>query len=318
MSKLSIVGFTNLGYRIHARDFAPLDADMQGRTVAVTGATGGLGLATARRLSGMGARVAIVGRSERKLDEAVHAIGGDVVPYQADLSLMVEIRGLAESIQSNEGRLDVLINNVGVLYPERIVTDEGLEASFATNLAGHFLLTNLLAPKLIESAPARIINVTSGGMYSARITPDDLQTESKEYAGAAVYARTKRGQVILTEQWAERMGATGVVIHSTHPGWAKTAGVATSLPTFNKLMKPLLRTAEQGADTIVWLASAQEPSESTGCFWFDRRETPTHLVDSTRETEKERQALWDNLVEITQSDLHLLSADKKSGPGRAQ
>ncbi|MGB7859392.1 MAG: SDR family NAD(P)-dependent oxidoreductase [Acidimicrobiia bacterium] len=316
MSKLSIVGFTNLGYRAHAKSFAPLDSDMQGKTVVVTGATGGLGLATARRLAGLGARVAIVGRSDRKLDEALHAIGGDAVPYRADLSLMAEIRVLVESIRSNEDRIDVLINNVGVLYPERTITDEGLEASFATNLAGHFLLTNLLAPQLIESAPARIINVTSGGMYSARITPDDLQTESKEYAGAAVYARTKRGQVILTEQWAERLGATGVVVHSTHPGWAKTAGVATSLPTFNKLMKPFLRTPDQGADTIVWLASAEEPSRSTGCLWFDRREVPTHLMDSTKETEEERRALWDNLVETTHSDL--LSLDVQEPPSPKQ
>lgn len=171
------------------------------------------------------------------------------------------------------------------------------------DLAGHFLLTNLLIPKLVASAPSRVINVTSGGMYSERIRPDDLQYEHDTYTGTAAYARAKRGQVILTEMWAARMAGTGVIFHAMHPGWARTGGVANSLPTFNLVMGSLLRTAEQGADTIVWLAASPEPAGTTGRFWFDRREAPTHMLDSTKETQADRDALWSGLVEMTGADL---------------
>lgn len=303
MSKLSIAAFTNLGYRLHARDHRPLDTDMSGRTVVVTGATGGLGLTAARALGDLGARVAIVGRSPEKLERAMASIGGDVVTYQADLSLMEEVRSLAGRLRSDLERIDVLINNVGVLLPTRKMTGEGLEKTLATNLAGHFLLTNLLASKLIESAPARVVNVTSGGMYSEKIRPDDLQFEKETYTGTASYARTKRGQVILNELWAERFADTGVVVHTMHPGWAATAGVASSLPTFNKVMRPFLRTPEQGADTIVWLASSAEALESSGKLWFDRQLAPTHMLESTKESDAERRELWDRLVDLTGSDL---------------
>ncbi|HEY5890826.1 MAG TPA: SDR family NAD(P)-dependent oxidoreductase [Acidimicrobiia bacterium] len=280
---------------------------MSEKTVVITGSTGGLGLAAAADLARMRARVAIVGRSAEKLEKAASTISGDVAIYRSDLSLLSDVRALADQIRSNEHRVDVLINNVGVLLPNRSITIEGLESTFATNLAGHFLLTNLMSSKLQESRPSRIINVTSGGMYSQRIRPDDLQFREDTYSGSAAYARTKRAQVILTELWAERMKDTGVVVHSMHPGWAKTEGVATSLPTFNKLMKPFLRTPQEGADTIVWLASSEEAAQSTGQLWFDRRVVPTHLSESTREMEEEREMLWDQLVAVTRSEFESTS-----------
>jgi NAD(P)-dependent dehydrogenase (short-subunit alcohol dehydrogenase family) len=303
MSKLSIAGFTNLGYQLHARSFRPIETDLSGRTVVVTGATGGLGRATASALAGMGARVVLVGRDQQKLDRISTEIAGEVSPVEADLSLMSDIRVLADRLLETESRIDVLINNVGVLLPDRRVTEEGLEMTLATNLAGHFLLTNLLLPRLTRSAPSRVVNVSSGGMYSERIRPDDLQYERDEYRGAAAYARTKRGQVILTEMWAQRLHGKGVVVHAMHPGWARTAGLEQSLPVFNKLMKPLLRSVDEGADTIIWLASADEPALDTGRFWFDRALAPTHLTDSTQERDEDREALWKALVEITGSDL---------------
>lgn len=302
MSILSVPTFTNLGYWWHSRSFSPLQADMSGRTVMVTGASGGLGLEAAKELSGMGARVVIVARNPEKLDAAVAEIG-DGVSYRADLSLLAQIRDLADEVLAGEDRIDVLINNVGVLLPERQVTAEGLEKTVATNLVGHFLLTNLLIPRLVKSAPGRIVNVTSGGMYAERIRPDDLQFEKGEYRGTIAYARAKRGQVILTEMWAERLAASGVTVHAMHPGWAETGGVTGALPTFDKVMGPFLRTAEQGADTMVWLAAAPEPAETSGRLWFDRRQVPTHLVGSTRERPEEREALWRNLVALSGSDL---------------
>ncbi len=303
MKPISVAGFTNLGYLVHSRGQQPVETDMSSKTIVITGGSGGLGLATASALAGLDARVVIVGRNRNKLTAVRDSIEGDVAVHTADLSLLREVRQLAETISDEEDDLDILINNVGVLLPSRSETDEGLETTFATNLAGQFLLTNLLAPKLVESGPARVINVSSGGMYSERIRPDDLSFERGEYRGASAYARTKRGQVILTEMWARRFDRSEVVVHAMHPGWAKTAGVRTSLPTFNKIMGPLLRTPEQGADTIVWLAAAPEPAMSTGGFWFDRRPAPVHLFEATRETEQERAELWGGLVRITGSDL---------------
>jgi NAD(P)-dependent dehydrogenase (short-subunit alcohol dehydrogenase family) len=301
MSVLDVATFTNLGFRAHSKAFATLPR-IEGRTVVITGATGGLGLATAAALKDLGARVVIVGRNRQKLAAAVEAIPG-ALPFQADLSLLAEVRGVAAELTSSLDAIDVLVNNVGVLFPERQVTTEGIEATLATNLAGHFLLTNLLMPRLIDSAPSRVINVSSGGMYTARIRPDVLEAPVTGYKGSVAYAQTKRGQVILTEMYADRMRDRGVVFHSVHPGWAKTEGVASSLPTFNTLLKPLLRTPQQGADTIVWLAAAEEPGRSSGGFWFDRSPAPTHFGSSTVETEEDRQSLWKHLVELTESDL---------------
>ena len=303
MSLLSIATFTNLGYRWHAREHEPIDIDLTGKTVVITGGTGGLGRAAAEEIARLGARTVVIGRSPEKLDAFVDQVAGETVGYEADLSLMAEIRDLADRLLDSEDRIDVLINNVGVLLPERTETDEGLEKTLATDLAGHFLLTNLLVPLMIESAPARIINVTSGGMYSEKVRPRDLQYERGQYRGTAAYARAKRGQVVLTGMWAERLSGSGVTVHAMHPGWAKTGGVAQSLPTFDKIMKPFLRTAEQGADTMVWLAAAAEPVETSGELWFDRSIVDKHLIDRTRETEEERELLWQNLAELTGSDL---------------
>lgn len=301
MSRLAVAGFTNVGYALHARRFEPIDADLTGKTVVVTGATDGLGLEAALRLRQLGARVVVVGRTQRKLDAVTARLDTGLVALRADLSLLSQVAELAGVLLDTEPQIDVLINNVGVLLPQRDVTAEGLERTFATNLAGHFLLTESLIPRLQASAPSRIVNVTSGGMYTERIRPDDLQFERGRYTGTAAYARTKRGQVILTELWAQRLAGSGVVVHAMHPGWARTPGVAQSLPTFNRLMRPLLRTPAQGADTIVWLAAADQPAAQSGLLWFDRTVAPTHLVDATREEPEDRQALWAELTRLTES-----------------
>ena len=303
MSKLAIAGFTNIGYLLHTLGQSQVEADMSGKTVLITGATGGLGRSAAMAVAGLGAQVIIVGRSPEKLRRAKNSTEGDVTTIEADLSLLAEVRDLAGNVAAGYESLDVLINNVGVLLPERSETAEGLETTFATNVAGHFLLTNLLAPKLVDSAPSRIINVTSGGMYAERIQPSDLQSRQGPYRGATAYARTKRAQVILTEMWAERLAGSGVTVHAMHPGWARTPGLQSSLPIFHTLMFPLLRTQQQGADTIVWLAAADEPALSTGRLWLDRRPVPTHLSSSTVETPEDRVLLWERLVDVTGSDL---------------
>jgi NAD(P)-dependent dehydrogenase (short-subunit alcohol dehydrogenase family) len=273
----SLLGYTRLGYSVRERSWAPLPR-MDGRVVVVTGASSGIGRAAASRFAELGASVIDVVRdAPRARPEAA-----DV--RVCDVSSLADVRRFAEDLT----RVDVLVNNAGALPAERSETGEGIEVAFATNVLGPFLLTSLLRP-------ARVITVTSGGMYTARLDAFDLQTVSRPYRGAEVYARTKRAEVVLTSMWAER----GVSAHAMHPGWVDTAGLASSLPGFHRALKPLLRTPSQGADTIVWLGSADVPA---GRLWHDRAERPAYRLPWTREAPADRERLWAELERQVRGD----------------
>jgi len=300
----SIVGsFSNIGYRFRSRDWDPSVPCMDGATAVITGATSGIGLAAAERMAGLGARVVLVGRNPAKLDAAAARVdersSHTAAAYLADLSSLDSVRRLASELLAGEDRIDVLVNNASVLAGERTRTQDGFELTLATNLLAPFLLTNLLIPRMVRSAPARIITVSSGGMYTEALDVPGLEMDADDYRGAAAYARTKRAQVVLTELWAERLDGTGVVAHSMHPGWVNTPGVASSLPTFYRVAGPLLRNADQGADTIVWLAAATGPLDSSGRFWLDRRPRATHRLKRTAAGDAQRDHLWDYLGEAT-------------------
>ena len=299
-----LVGFTNVGYHWHKRTWKPLSASMRGRTVVITGATSGLGRAAARQLATLGARVILVGRNKGKTESTRRDIvaetgNDDVAVAIADLGLLADVRRLAQQLLENEPRIHVLVNNAGVLLNRRTTTAEGNEATLATNLLAPFLLTQLLLPRLRKSAPSRIINVSSGGMYTAGLALDDLQYEKTAYNGSRAYARTKRALVVLTELWADRLKESGVVVHAMHPGWADTPGVASSLPGFHAVTRRLLRTPEQGADTITWLAASPEAARTSGVFWLDREPHVTHVLPGTDPTPEERQQLWEALATLT-------------------
>jgi dehydrogenase/reductase SDR family protein 12 len=191
------------------------------------------------------------------------------------------------------------VNNAGVLLNQRTTTAEGNETVLATNLLAPYLLTQMLLPRLRESAPSRIINVSSGGMYATGLALDDLQYEKTTYDGSRAYARTKRALVTLTEGWAEQLKNSGVVVHAMHPGWADTPGVASSLPGFRAITRRLLRTSEQGADTITWLAASGEAAKVSGVFWLDREPHVTHVLPGTDPSPPQRQQLWDSLARLT-------------------
>lgn len=300
----SIVGsFTNVGYRLRSRGWDADMAGMEGSTAVITGATSGIGLTAAGQMSGMGARVVLVGRNRGKLDAAVQRVAaladGDVAGYQADLSSLEQVRRLADELLSEEQRIDVLVNNASVLVPERSVSVDGFELTLATNLLSTFLLTNLLIPTMVQSAPSRIITVSSGGMYAERLDVSGIEMSADGYGGSAAYARTKRAQVVLTDIWAERLAGTGVVADSMHPGWVNTPSLEASLPTFSRIMGPMLRNAEQGADTIVWLSSNQRALESSGQFWMDRRPRSKHRFKRTESGDAEAGRLWAFLCDAT-------------------
>jgi dehydrogenase/reductase SDR family member 12 len=291
-----IGGYTRLGYALHSRHSQALPS-MSGQVVLVTGATSGIGYAAATGFARLGASVWLLARDrargERAAAEIARETGNAAVDVGlCDLSEKRSVRRFAERFAAGTARLDVLVNNAGVLTPERRLSDDGLELTLATNVVGPFLLTRLLMPALKRSAPARVINVSSGGMYTQRIDVDDLQSARGRFRGAAAYARAKRAEVILSELGAERLEDSGVVINAMHPGWVETPGLEQSLPGFRRLLGPLLRTPEQGTDTILWLAAAPEAGCVSGGFWNDRRRVPTHLLPGTRETAEERARLW--------------------------
>ncbi len=146
-----------------------------------------------------------------------------------------------------------------------------------------------------------MVNVSSGGMYSQKIHVNDLQSQRGKYSGSVAYARAKRGLMILTEEWAKRWQEDGIAVNAMHPGWADTPGVETALPAFYKATKRLLRSPEEGADTIVWLAASTEAGQGSGKFWLDREQHPSHISKRTRETPQERKQLLATLEELLES-----------------
>jgi NAD(P)-dependent dehydrogenase (short-subunit alcohol dehydrogenase family) len=222
----------------------------------------------------------------------------------ADMTDLDAVRAAAAAVGGLHERLDILVHNAAVLSPTRRVAPDGTEATVACQVVAPFLLTTLLLDRLRASPVARVLTVASGGMYTAALDVDHLEMTDDEYRGAEQYARAKRAQVTLNRLWAARSDPQEVVFHAMHPGWVDTPGLETALPRFRQVVGPLLRTPAQGADTLVWLATADEPVRSTGRFWLDRRPRPVHRLARTRraDTEVERERLWAWCVERSAVD----------------
>ena len=298
-----MLGFTRFGYRLKKSSWTEVPGFAEERVAVVTGATSGLGRVVAEQLAALGARVILVGRSREKLETAINEIsestGSKALEIQvADLSLKAEVRDLANRLLRRGEAIHILVNNAAVLPLKRELTSEGLETAFATDLLSPFMLTELLMPQLRASAPARIINVLSGGMYLSGIDVDDLENGNGKYDGSRAYARAKRGLMILTEHWAKQLSGTGVTVNAMHPGWADTPGVRLSLPGFHKLTRTVLRTPEQGADTIVWLAAAPEAANHSGEFWLDREPHLSAIFPGTAGNKQQRMKLINELERL--------------------
>ncbi len=297
MLAIPVIGsFDRLGFDRHARRFAPADltVDLTGRVCLVTGGNAGLGQATALALARRGATVRLLcrdaGRGEATRDELRRIAGTTRVECDVvDLSELASVRALIERVALPV--VDVLIHNAGVLPAARELTADGLERCFATHVAGPHLLTRLLAPALRAAGDARVVFVSSGGMYTKRLSLEDLDWSRRPYDGVVAYAQTKRMQVVLADRWARELGEAHVSVYAMHPGWADTRSVELSLPRFHKVMRRLLRTPEQGADTIVWLAIRSRAAPNGG-FWFDRAPVSAHYLPWTRESPEDRDRLW--------------------------
>lgn len=289
--------FTTHGYR--AMPDKGLSEFMDGQTVAITGATSGLGLAAACELARLGATLVLIGRGSERLAAATDEItafsgrpASAITTFEADLALMANARELGERVRARCPGLDVLINNAGALFDERDETAEGHERALAIHLLAPWTLTNSLMPSL-ENGGGRVVNVASGGLYAQGLHLDDMEFESEPYDGSKAYARAKRALVAVTEHWAQQHPTGKVSFNSMHPGWAATPGVARSLPAFNRRLQPWLRDARMGADTMVWLASTRAVRERSGEFWFDRTPAPTAVLPGTAVTTDQQQALVD-------------------------
>jgi NAD(P)-dependent dehydrogenase (short-subunit alcohol dehydrogenase family) len=288
--------FDRTGYFIHELGFDPsaLDVGLDGKHAVITGANSGLGLAAARALAALGARVTLLCRNEQRAEQAVSRIiretrNTNVTFRRVDLSDLDSIRSVGQELRCDV--VDILIHNAGLLPDERLETADGLELTFATHVIGPHVLTDMLVGAFERADQGRVVWVSSGGMYTRRLSLDDTQWLDRDYDGVVAYAETKRAQVVLSEIWSERLRSRGIQVNAMHPGWADTPGVARSLPGFQRVMRPFLRDADQGADTAVWLAASVAAGEHTGKFFFDRQERSTHLLPFTRETEDERDAL---------------------------
>lgn len=295
------LGYGDVG--LHIRRHLPgWPADpprMDGKVVVVTGAASGIGLAACRGFAERGASVRAVARNDRRAHDAVKQIretapSADVRGHGCDVASLGALRALAEQLKAEEERLDVLVNNAGTMPDQRERSPDGHEVMFATHVLAPFALTAWLTELLARSAPSRVINVSSGGMYGQRLPGEDFQSEQSRYSSKKLYARTKREEVVISELWAEKLAPLGIVVHAMHPGWVDTKGVREWLPVFRAVTGPIIRSPEEGADTIVWLGGAPQALGSTGRFWHDRCPRPTHyLLGASRDDPRDRRRLWD-------------------------
>jgi retinol dehydrogenase-14 len=252
---------------------------MAGKSVLVTGGTGGIGKATAIGLAVLGARVGITGRDQARTEAAaasIRAAAGSpaVDAFAADMSIQAGVRRLAAQVADTYPRLDVLVNNVGGFWAHRHVTADGLERTFALNHLAPFLLTNLLLARLTASAPARILTVSSGAHARGRIDFGDLQGE-RNYSGQRAYSQSKLANVMFTYELARRLPGTGVTATVLHPGVVRTSFGAEDQTAYLAVMigvaRLFMKTPAQGAGTSIYLASSPEVEGITGRYFVNRK-----------------------------------------------
>jgi NAD(P)-dependent dehydrogenase (short-subunit alcohol dehydrogenase family) len=258
-------------------DLAPID--MTGKVCLITGGTSGIGWVTASRLAQFGASVIVVGKNRSRGQLAVSRIreeqGGHTVEFiQTDLSSLQEVRDLVEDFHKRYDRLDVLVNNAGTTLLIRRLSPDGYEMTLAVNHLSHFLLTNLLLDTLKSSAPSRVIHVSSGSHRGAEIRFNDLQSE-KKYWIITAYGQSKLANVLFAYELARRVEGTGVTSNAVHPGFVSTNMGRDNGWFIHKLIRLAMRfsgiSPEEGAQTILYLATSPEVECVTGKYFYERK-----------------------------------------------
>ena len=293
-----ILSFTQIGYAVRRLFWRRSTADFRGQHWLVTGGSGGIGRALVFAGLRGGATVTAAARNPDKLRElaaATAAAGlGGLQLECCDLTSVADTDALIARLARSTRQVDVLMNNVGVLNDEPIVTGEGLEASFVSNLLSHFQLTEALIAAGALRTGSVVINVSSGGGYLFPLMTAALNViDPQRYRGVAAYGFHKRAQMSLNQHWREHYGPQGMTFFVMHPGWADTAGVERSLPRFRKLLGSALRDTESAADTAVWLAATRPAQPSPEGIWFDHKLRPAHVYGHTRTTTETAATLAD-------------------------
>ncbi|MEE8347067.1 MAG: SDR family oxidoreductase [Dehalococcoidia bacterium] len=261
---------------------------MQGKTVLITGGNSGIGKETAVALARLGGTVVFTSRDPQRGEQAAADIrrrsAADVALMPLDLASFASIRSFAAAFLDRYDRIDVLVNNAGLVLSERTETEEGFETTFGVNHLGHFLLTDLLLDRIKASAPARIINVASRAHRYARngLDFDDLQS-TNSYGGLQAYGRAKLANIYFTRELARRLEGTGVTVNALHPGgvatgFARDGDVKVPFSWLILLARPFLRSPEKGAETSIYLASVPEVDGVTGKYFADSKETEPTLI----------------------------------------
>lgn len=303
------LSFGHAGFAARSRLFADpgLDIDLRGQVHVVTGATSGIGEATAVGLLRRGADVVVLARPGGKAEAFAARVAattarpdgpplGRVTVEFCDLADLEQSVAAARRVVARHPRLNGLALNAGLLAPGRTLTAQGHETSFAVHVVvASRLIAEFRAP--LTATSGRIALVTSGGMLLERVDPNDLGWSTRPWNGTRAYAQAKRVQVLLTERWAALLDASGVRVDAMHPGWAATPGVERSLPRFAAALGHSLRSAEQGADTLLWLLATQEARGPSGGLFFDRARVGSEILPWTRSGATTRARVWRQVAE---------------------
>lgn len=271
--------------------------DLQGKTAIITGATNGIGLVTAEALAGMGAAIVLISRNREKtaaVADQIRAKTGNASVHQivGDLSVMHQVKHVAEEFLARHDRLDILVNNAGGIFASREVTGDGYEKTFALNHLNYFYLTKLLQDVLLRSAPARIVNVSSDAHKGGTINFDDLMGERK-YSSFGAYAQSKLANVMFTYELAQRLEGSGVTANALHPGFVST-GFGRNNGGMMGMAMPIVQlfalSPERGAETSIYLASSPAVAGVSGKYFAKKRAVESNKLSYDKTAQRR---LWD-------------------------